>query len=79
MTLLLQDTLVISPSTVERIEGEISDVNDRVDLIEASSDCADVVGTKAELDSYDNFDYIIMNDFDSNLEIKVKEILEGMK
>ena len=53
MTLLLQDTLVISPSTVERIEGEISDVNDRVDLIEASSDCADVVGTKAELDSYD--------------------------
>lgn len=53
MSLLLQDTLVISPSTVKRIEGEISDVNERVDLIEASSDCADVVGTKAELDSYD--------------------------
>ena len=35
--------------------------------------------TETELDSYDNFDYIIMNDFDSNLEIKVKEILEGMK
>lgn len=53
MSLLLQDTLVISPSTVEHIEGEIADVNERVDLIEASSDCADVVGTKAELDSYD--------------------------
>ena len=53
MTLLLQDTLVISPSTVERIEGEISDVSDRVDLIEASSDCSEVVGTKGELDSYD--------------------------
>lgn len=53
MSLLLQDTLVISPSTVDRIEGEIDTVNERVDLIEASSDCADVVGTKAELDSYD--------------------------
>ena len=46
MTLLLQDTLVISPATVNRIEQEIEDLR-------GATDCADVVQDKAALDAYD--------------------------
>ena len=46
MTLLLQDTLVISPATVDRIEQEIEDLR-------GATDCADVVQDKAALDAYD--------------------------
>lgn len=46
MTLLLQDTLVISPATVDKIEQEIEDLR-------GATDCADVVANKAALDAYD--------------------------
>jgi hypothetical protein len=46
MSLLLQDTLVISPATVNRIEQEIDDLR-------GATDCADVVQDKAALDAYD--------------------------
>lgn len=46
MSLLLQDTLVISPATVQKIEQEIED-------LKGATDCADVVQNKADLNSYD--------------------------
>ena len=46
MSLLLQDTLVISPATVEHIESEIEELR-------GATDCADVVANKAALDAYD--------------------------
>ena len=46
MTLLLQDTLVISPATVQRIDAEIEEIKNNTDV-------ADVVADKAELDAYD--------------------------
>ena len=35
--------------------------------------------TELELDNYENFDYVINNYFDENLEIEVNKIVEGMK
>ena len=35
--------------------------------------------TETDLDSYDNFDYVINNEFDDRLEDNVIEILEGLK
>lgn len=46
MSLLLQDTLVISPATVQRIDAEIEEIKNNTDV-------ADVVTDKAELDAYD--------------------------
>lgn len=46
MSLLLQDTLVISPATVQRIDAEIEEIKNNTDV-------ADVVADKAELDAYD--------------------------
>ena len=46
MSLILQDKLVLSPETAEHLQEEI-------DLLQAASDCADVVGTHADLESYD--------------------------
>lgn len=46
MSLVLQDKLVLSPETAEHLQEEI-------DLLQAASDCADVVGTHAELEAYD--------------------------
>ena len=46
MSILAQDTIVISPKTVKEIQQEIED-------LKGATDCADVVGTKAELDAYD--------------------------
>lgn len=46
MSLVLQDKLVLSPETAEHLQEEI-------DLLEAASDCADVVATHADLDNYD--------------------------
>ena len=46
MTLVLQDTLVLSPATAKKLEQEIED-------IKGATDCADVVGTYAELEAYD--------------------------
>lgn len=46
MSILAQDTIVISPKTVNEIKQDIED-------LKGATDCADVVGTKAELDAYD--------------------------
>lgn len=46
MSLVLQDTLVLSPATAQHLQSEI-------DTIKASSDVADVVGTYEELEDYD--------------------------
>lgn len=46
MSLLLQDKLVLSPETAKKLQQEIDD-------LAGATDCADVVGTKADLDSYD--------------------------
>lgn len=46
MTLILQDTLTISPATVNKIEGEIED-------LKGATDCADIVQSKADLNNYD--------------------------
>lgn len=46
MTLLLQDSLVISPQTAQHLQEQI-------DAIEAASDVTDVVATYAELEAYD--------------------------
>lgn len=46
MSIIAQDTIVISPKTVNEIKQDIED-------LKGATDCADVVGTKAELDSYD--------------------------
>lgn len=46
MSLVLQDKLVLSPETAEHLQEEI-------DLLQAASDCADVVATHADLDNYD--------------------------
>lgn len=46
MSLILQDKLVLSPETAEHLQEEI-------DLLQAASDCADVVGTHADLEAYD--------------------------
>jgi len=46
MSLILQDKLVLSPETAEHLQEQI-------DLLEAASDCADVVGTHADLEAYD--------------------------
>lgn len=46
MSLVLQDQLVLSPATAEHLQEEI-------DTIEAGSDVTDVVGTYADLQSYD--------------------------
>ena len=46
MSILAQDTIVISPSTVNHIESEIEELR-------GATDCADVVGTYAELQAYD--------------------------
>ena len=46
MSLVLQDKLVLSPETAEHLQEQI-------DLLEAASDCADVVGTHADLEAYD--------------------------
>ena len=46
MSILAQDTIVISPSTVNKIEGEIEELR-------GATDCADVVANKAALDAYD--------------------------
>ena len=35
--------------------------------------------TEIELDNYSDFDYVINNRFDNNLELDVKEILKGLK
>ena len=53
MTLILQDTLTISPKTKKELEKGIADVNTRVDNIEAASDVADIVETYADLMAYD--------------------------
>lgn len=53
MTLILQDTLVISPKTKKELEKGIADVNKRVDDLEGASDVADIVDTYAELLVYD--------------------------
>lgn len=52
MSLILQDSLVLSPQAKQQLQSDINSVNERLDTLEAASDCADVVGTKAELDSY---------------------------
>ena len=46
MSLVLQDKLVLSPETAEHLQEQI-------DLLEAASDCADVVGTNADMEAYD--------------------------
>lgn len=46
MSILAQDTIVISPKTVNEIKQDIED-------LKGATDCADVVSTKAELDAYD--------------------------
>ena len=46
MSILAQDTIVISPSTVNKIESEIEELR-------GATDCADVVANKAALDAYD--------------------------
>ena len=46
MTLILQDTLTISPATVNKIESEIED-------LKGATDCADIVQSKADLNNYD--------------------------
>ena len=46
MSILAQDTILISPSTVNHIEQEIEELR-------GATDCADVVGTYAELQAYD--------------------------
>lgn len=46
MSLVLQDKLVLSPETAEHLQEEI-------DTLEAATDVADVIATKADLDNYD--------------------------
>ena len=46
MSILAQDTIVISPKTVNEIKQDIED-------LKGATDCADVVGTYAELQAYD--------------------------
>ena len=46
MSILAQDTIVISPKTVKRIESEIDEIRNNTDV-------ADVVASYAELEAYD--------------------------
>ena len=60
MSLILQDSLVLSPQAKQQLQSDINNVNERLDTLEAASDCADVVGTKAELDSYNTQHYLFL-------------------